>query len=131
MRNGLTGLYNRAYFLNQVEKLAIRSVTEGIGLAILMVDVNHFKRINDRHGHLIGDVVLRDVSGVLRESTRTEDLVARFGGEEFIIALPVASAELATDRADRIRRNVAARRIRTAVGEVRVTVSTGLAHAAP
>lgn len=131
VRDGLTGVYNRTYFLNQVGKLATRSAEEGTGLAILMVDVDHFKRINDRHGHLVGDVVLRDISNVLRESTRTEDLVARYGGEEFIIALPVSSPKLAIDRADRIRRNVAARRIRTGVGEVRVTVSIGLCYAMP
>jgi two-component system, cell cycle response regulator len=131
VRDGLTGVYNRSYFLNQVGRLSARSSAQGIGLAILMVDVDHFKGINDRHGHLVGDIVLRDVSGVLRESTRSEDLVARYGGEEFVVALPSAGPDLATERAEQIRRNVAARRIRTDSTEIRVTVSIGLAYSSP
>ena len=55
-----------------------------------MLDIDHFKRVNDRHGHLVGDGVLREVAAVIRESTRPEDLVARFGGEEFVVALPIS-----------------------------------------
>ena len=131
VRDGLTGVYNRTYFLNQVGGLAARQAAQGIGLAILMVDVDHFKRINDRYGHLVGDIVLREVSAVIRESTRAEDLVARYGGEEFIVALPVSSPDLATERAERIRRASAARRIRAGGSEIRVTVSIGLAFGAP
>jgi two-component system, cell cycle response regulator len=131
VRDGLTGVYNRAYFLNQVGGLSARGAAQGVGLAILMVDIDHFKRINDRYGHLVGDIVLRDVSAVIRESTRTEDLVARYGGEEFIVALPSSSPDLATERAERIRCNVANRRIRAAVGEIRVTASIGVAHGLP
>jgi two-component system, cell cycle response regulator len=128
VRDGLTGVYNRSYFLNQVGRLAGRYTAQGVGLAIMMVDVDHFKRINDRYGHVTGDLILREVSSVIRESTRAEDLVARYGGEEFILALPASSPELAAERADRIRMNVGARRIRTSGGEVRVTVSIGLAY---
>ncbi len=91
VRDGLTGVYNRTYFLNQVSRLTARHAAQGIGLAILMVNVNHFKQVNDRFGHLVGDIVLREVSAVLRESTRAEDLVARYGGEEFIVALPISA----------------------------------------
>jgi diguanylate cyclase (GGDEF)-like protein len=131
VRDGLTGVYNRAYFLNQLGGLSARQAAQGLGLAILMVDVDHFKRINDKHGHLVGDVVLREVAAVLRESTRTEDLVARYGGEEFIVALPASAPDLATERAERIRCNVANRRIRAAVGEIRVTASVGVAFGLP
>jgi diguanylate cyclase (GGDEF)-like protein len=131
VRDGLTGVYNRSYFLNQVGRLWARSASQGIGLAILMVDVDHFKRIDDRYGHLVGDIVLREVSGIIRESTRTEDLVARYGGEEFIVALPSSSPDLAVERADQIRLNVGTRRIRTSAGEVRVAVSIGLAYGSP
>lgn len=127
VRDGLTGVYNRSYFLNQVGPLSARSASRGIGLAILMVDIDHFKQINDRYGHLVGDAVLREVSGILRESTRSEDLVARYGGEEFIVALPSSSPDLATERAEQIRASVEARPIRTDGDEVRVTVSIGLA----
>jgi two-component system cell cycle response regulator len=131
VRDGLTGVYNRTYFLNQIAGLTARHAAQGSGLAILMVDVDHFKRVNDRFGHLVGDVVLREISAIIRESTRTEDLVARYGGEEFIVALPTASPDLAIERADRIRLNVAARRIRTGGGEIRVTVSIGLSYGWP
>ena len=63
-------------------------------MAILMLDIDHFKQINDRYGHVAGDDVLREVAAVIRESTRAEDLVARYGGEEFVIALPVSLAVL-------------------------------------
>lgn len=128
VRDGLTGVYNRSYFLNQVGPLAARSASQGLGLAILMVDVDHFKRINDRYGHLVGDAVLRDLSGVLRDSTRSEDLVARYGGEEFVVALPSSSLDLAAERAEQIRQCVESRRIRACGNEVRVTVSLGLAY---
>ena len=129
VRDGMTGLYNRAYFLNQVGGLSARHAAQGIGMAILMMDVDHFKRVNDRYGHLAGDSVLRGVAQVIRESTRTEDLVARYGGEEFVVALPVSSPDLATERAERIRSNLAGRPIRAGGGELRVTVSIGLAFA--
>jgi diguanylate cyclase (GGDEF)-like protein len=132
VRDGLTGVYNRSYFLNQIAGLSARHAAQGHGLAILMVDVDHFKRVNDRYGHLVGDVVLREISSIIRESTRAEDLVARYGGEEFIVALPATSPDLAVERADRIRLNVAARRIRTGGGgEIRVTVSIGLSYGWP
>ena len=105
------GLYHRAYFLSQIGSLAERYAASGIGMAILMLDVDHFKQINDRYGHVAGDDVLREVAAVIRESTRAEDLVARYGGEEFVIALPVSLASLAVRRAERIRVELAARTI--------------------
>ena len=129
VRDGLTGLYNRSYFLNQVGPLSQLGAIRGLGLAILMLDVDHFKRINDAHGHDIGDVVLREVAAVLREATRNEDLVARYGGEEFVLALPVAAPDQATERAERIRVSLAERRISAGTTTLRVTASLGLAFA--
>ena len=63
----------------------------GLGMAVLMVDIDHFKLINDSYGHDVGDRVLREVAGVLRQSMRGDDLISRFGGEEFVVALPVAA----------------------------------------
>lgn len=128
VRDGLTGVYNRSYFLNRLGPLVARSYSQGIGLAILMVDVDHFKSINDRFGHLVGDVVLREVASLLKESTRNDDLVARYGGEEFIVALPFSSADLATERAEQIRLGVGAKPIPFIGGTARVTVSIGLAY---
>jgi diguanylate cyclase (GGDEF)-like protein len=131
VRDALTGLYNRSYFLNQIAALRWTHVAQGIGLAVLMLDVDHFKRVNDRYGHLAGDAVLRDVAAVIRESTRSEDLVARYGGEEFVVALPVSTPERATERAERIRANQVARRILAGGQEIRVSVSIGLAFGPP
>jgi two-component system, cell cycle response regulator len=131
VRDPLTGLYNRAFFLNQIRSLAARCAVRKTGLAVLMLDVDHFKAVNDRHGHDIGDKVLMAVAGVLRETTRAEDLVARYGGEEFVAALPVNEPDLAGERAERIRCTLAARRIAAASEPIRVTASLGLAYGLP
>jgi diguanylate cyclase (GGDEF)-like protein len=101
----------------------------GLGVAILMLDVDHFKRVNDTFGHDAGDQVLREVASVLREATRPEDLVARYGGEEFVLALPVVAPDQATERAERIREALAERRIIASGSSLRVTASLGLAFA--
>jgi two-component system cell cycle response regulator len=131
VRDCLTGLYNRAYFIDQVGPLAERYSSQGLGMAILMIDIDHFKRVNDDHGHVAGDGVLKEVSAVIRESTRSEDLVARYGGEEFVVALPVSCLELALERAERIRQNLAERAVWTDSAQVRVTASIGLAFGPP
>jgi diguanylate cyclase (GGDEF)-like protein len=142
VRDPLTGLYNRSFFLDQLAPLSEIAASRGLGLAVLMLDIDHFKQINDGLGHDAGDAVLREVATILRESTRNEDLVARYGGEEFILALPVAAPDQAAERAERVRSNLAARRISPAcvlaTGEVcasgemlRVTASIGLAFAHP
>jgi diguanylate cyclase (GGDEF)-like protein len=129
VRDALTGLYNRAFFLNQIGPLAEYNAVRGLGLAILMLDVDHFKRVNDTFGHDVGDRVLREVAGVLREATRTEDLVARYGGEEFVLALPVLAPDQATERAERIRVALSERRIVADGITIRVTASLGMAFA--
>jgi len=126
VRDNLTGLYNRAYFLEQAGPLCDQYAQRDMGLAILMVDIDRFKQINDEHGHDAGDTVLREVARVLRESTRLEDLVARYGGEEFIFALPVASLDQAVERAERVRNHLAQRTMNVKGRQFRVTVSIGL-----
>ncbi len=128
VRDPLTGLYNRAFFLDQVGPLGDRGQRKGLGLAILLLDVDHFKRVNDTYGHAAGDVALREVAAVLRQATRAEDLVARYGGEEFVLALPVAAPDLAAERAERVRRALAARRIFAEGHPLRITASIGLAY---
>ncbi len=127
VRDPLTGLYNRAFFLSQFGPLADRGALKGLGTAVLMLDIDHFKRINDTHGHEVGDAVLREVAGVLRQATRSDDLVARYGGEEFVVALPVAAPDQATERAERVRATLASRRILAGGIPLRVTASLGLA----
>jgi diguanylate cyclase (GGDEF)-like protein len=131
VRDALTGLYNRSFFLNQVGPLAEFNAVRGLGLAVLMLDIDHFKRVNDTFGHDAGDHVLREVACVLREATRPEDLVARYGGEEFILALPVVALDHALERAERIRSALAERRIVAGGISLRVTASLGLAFAPP
>jgi len=129
VRDNLTGLYNRGYFLSQIGPLAeLNSMCE-LGLALILVDIDHFKRVNDTHGHTVGDLILREVADVLRESTRGEDLVARYGGEEFILALPSSSLEQATERAENIRSRLSSRLVEASQARVGVTASLGLSYA--
>ena len=95
-----------------------------------MLDIDHFKKVNDALGHDAGDDVLREVAQVLRNATRSDDLVARYGGEEFVAALPIASPEQAMERAEKIREGLSQRRIVAAGKLLRVTASLGLAVAA-
>ena len=127
VRDLLTGLYNRSYFLDQVRALASRSSANGLGLALLMIDIDHFKDVNDRLGHDAGDAVLRGVASLIRQATRSEDLVARYGGEEFAVALPVATAEMALARAEHLRETLAGTPLRFADCRLRVTASIGVA----
>jgi diguanylate cyclase (GGDEF)-like protein len=126
VRDELTGLFNRSYFLSRVGQLAGDGSSRDMGLALILIDVDHFKRINDAHGHAVGDQVLRQVGCMLRDSTRAEDLVARYGGEEFVIALPCHGLEQAIDRAERVRATLADRRVEAAGRDIRVTASFGL-----
>jgi diguanylate cyclase (GGDEF)-like protein len=96
-------------------------------VSLLMLDLDHFKRINDTYGHLGGDDVLKAFSVVVRSCLRKEDLLARYGGEEFVVLLPGASQTQASSLAERIREGVAARSFDANGHLVRVTVSIGIA----
>jgi diguanylate cyclase (GGDEF)-like protein len=131
VRDTLTGLYNRGYFLSQVGPLAELCAVRALGLAVILIDIDHFKSINDTYGHDVGDAVLRQVAEILQESTRVEDLVARYGGEEFVVALPSGSLEQATERAEQLRASLAGRQLSTRGAAVRVTASLGLSFCPP
>ncbi len=105
----LTGLPNRRSVLRQLEALISRGRRHGHALALLMVDADHFKAVNDRHGHAGGDAALRALAERLGERLRTEDVAGRFGGEEFVIGLPDADARGAATAAEAVRAAVAAR----------------------
>jgi diguanylate cyclase (GGDEF)-like protein len=127
-RDGLTGLYNRRYLDERLAEELSNARTHGWPLAIAFIDLDLFKRVNDTYGHQAGDEVLRGAARLLLAGTRSSDVVARFGGEEFLILLPgtgLASALVVTERL------VASfRESRHAVAghqEVRVTISVGLA----
>ncbi|MDX1452340.1 MAG: diguanylate cyclase [Oleiphilaceae bacterium] len=101
--DALTGLANRGYFFEAAEVLLDQARKEGVAMAILMMDLDHFKKINDTYGHQTGDEVLVKAGQVIASQCRPEDLVARYGGEEFIALLTVPTAELASQRAEQIR----------------------------
>ncbi|MGE5707765.1 MAG: diguanylate cyclase [Bacteroidota bacterium] len=126
--DGLTGVYNRRYFQRQLEAELQRAPRYGYPIALIILDVDYFKRFNDTHGHLLGDQILRSLAQILRESVRETDLVARYGGEEFAVILPETNAEQAVEVAERIRKNVAEHSFwGRAHAPVSVTVSIGIA----
>lgn len=126
-KDPLTGLWNRRHLQEQLPGLESLSHRHGIPLSVLMVDIDHFKRINDREGHAAGDEVLRVVASRLQESVRTEDLLARWGGEEFLIVLPMTGMPGAAETAERVRAVVAAQPVALGDRAIRVTVSVGCA----
>ncbi len=102
----VTGLYNRRYFETQIQAEVQRARRQQQDLALLMVDIDDFKRINDTYGHLEGDRALRDVANLLRRGVRIFDLCTRYGGEEFAIVMPGATRHVAVQIAERIRRGI-------------------------
>jgi diguanylate cyclase (GGDEF)-like protein len=103
IRDPLTNLYNRRYLEEMMERETRRAVRGEHGLGVLMLDLDHFKNFNDTHGHDAGDTVLRETAAFLLKSVRAEDIVCRFGGEEFVVILPVADVKATQARAERIR----------------------------
>ncbi len=101
-RDGLTGLYNRAYLDKRIEDEFKLSRSRGWPMAVIFLDLDHFKSVNDKYGHQAGDIVLRMAASLLMDCTREEDVVARYGGEEFIVVLPGHAEESARIVADRI-----------------------------
>ncbi len=125
--DGLTKLYNKRYFEERIDEILSRAERHEQKLAIVMMDIDHFKRVNDTYGHPVGDIVLRDVSRVLRESMRKIDLVARVGGEEFVVVLDGADAEQAFGKAEELRDQIGELAFETESGRFQITASAGLA----
>ncbi len=129
--DGLTRLYNRRHFMERAESEFERSRRYQRELSVLLLDADHFKHVNDDHGHETGDRVLRVLAGACRQSLRQLDVIGRYGGEEFVVLLPETSAALAAETAERLRREIEQLRVPSPVGEIHVTVSIGVATAGP
>lgn len=125
--DALTGLFVRHYFLGRAREELARSKRHGFSCTLLMTDLDHFKQKNDTYGHLAGDVVLRDVARLLKRNLREVDLIARFGGEEFILLLIETDLEHALPIAQRLRQLVEMHPIRAYDELLTQTVSIGLA----
>jgi two-component system cell cycle response regulator len=127
IRDSLTDLFNHRHIMDLAHHEFERVGRYQDAFSVLMIDVDHFKRINDEHGHDAGDAVLREVSHLLRDTLRTVDSVGRYGGEEFVALLPHTSPEEARQTADRLRQKVQGHTFRAGEHDVRVTVSVGVA----
>lgn len=123
----LTGLYNRRHFFALAEQEFQRAMRYGSEFGIIMLDVDHFKLVNDNHGHLAGDLVLKAVAIDIRHSVREVDIVGRYGGEEFIILLPQANLFTAGKTAERLRSLVEKNRYQAVEGGLQITISAGVA----
>jgi len=127
LRDGLTKLFNKRYLMERLDaelKFAHRHET---AVSLLMLDLDHFKAINDTHGHLAGDAVLAHVATLIARAVRNEDVVARFGGEEFAIVLRAIAVDGAMNMAERLRKLVEQSAVMWNEAEQRVTVSIGVA----
>lgn len=124
----LTGLYNRRYMNNQLQQFMHRAVIGNKPLSVMMLDIDHFKHINDTYGHQAGDEVLQEIAERLRQNVRPMDVVCRPGGEEFLVILPDTPGDMACAAAERVRRAVAAGTF-SVLGNTRqvsVTISAGV-----
>ena len=127
----LTGLANRRLLGARLKREIDRAKRFETDLAVLMLDIDHFKQLNDRFGHPKGDAVLKDVARVLEEGVRSVDTVARAGGEEFVVVLPRTDAEAAERVADKLRSRIAAHEMAGLEGQAKVTISLGVAVLMP
>jgi len=103
VRDHLTGVFNRRYMEETLERELLRAARKGFSLGIIMLDVDNFKRFNDSYGHAAGDAILHELSNLLLKHVRGEDILSRYGGDEFIIILPDASQEVTMERAELLR----------------------------
>jgi diguanylate cyclase (GGDEF)-like protein len=125
--DALTGLFVRRHFLERAGEEVTRSARHGLPCTLLMVDLDHFKQKNDTYGHLVGDVVLRDVAKLLAKNLREVDLIARYGGEEFVLMLIETGPNQALPIAQRLAQLVAVHPIRAYDELLTQTISVGMA----
>jgi diguanylate cyclase (GGDEF)-like protein len=126
-KDSLTGLYNRWFVIEKLDSELNRSLRHGSPMSLLMLDIDHFKRINDTWGHTAGDQVLQSIGKLLRDSCRVYDVPARYGGEEFCIVLPETKPDNTTIVAERIRHRLASTELVCGDSSIVVTASIGIA----
>lgn len=127
IHDSLTKVYNRRYFMRRYLEEFERAKKFNFNLSFLMIDIDHFKKINDTYGHLVGDAVLREVANLIKENIREIDFLARFGGEEFSAILPETDKAGAIMMAERISSRVSRRRIQVFDETLNTTISIGVA----
>lgn len=125
--DGLTGIFVRRHFLERFQEEMARSVSYNLKFSFLMVDIDHFKRQNDTYGHLVGDVILKEIAQILKANLREIDLLGRYGGEEFSIVLPDTNRIGAIQAAERIRLSVEKYCFKAYEELIKVTISVGIA----
>lgn len=123
----LTGIPNRGVVLDALSREQARQVREDMSFGVILADIDHFKYINDKYGHLCGDAVLKEVAHRMLDCARPYDTVGRYGGEEFLIVVPSSGAVGPLELAERIRKALDSQPVITEAGEVRVTASFGVA----
>ncbi|MFC5704379.1 diguanylate cyclase [Cohnella faecalis] len=124
--DGLTGCYNRRYLMQQMEHEVLLNMRYHIPFSVFLFDIDHFKQINDRYGHLVGDEVIRGTADAVRAKLRRTDILARYGGEEFTIYLPHTNREQAELLADRIMTAISDNIVHSGNEQVNVTISMGI-----
>jgi diguanylate cyclase (GGDEF)-like protein len=128
--DGMTGLFNRSHFLMLAETEFERAIRYERPLSLLLLDIDRFKSVNDRHGHDTGDRVIVEIANVMRYLAREADLTGRLGGEEFVVLLPETAMADAAVLAERLRIGIAGTPIQSASGDLRLTASIGVSEAA-
>lgn len=129
--DAVTNIYNKRYFLERFHEELSHAKRTQKPIALLMIDIDHFKAVNDTHGHLAGDMVLHQVAQRLQHEVRTEDLLARYGGEEMAVLLRGADEPSALQLAERMRQTMAATPIPYEKNQIPVTISIGVAALGP
>ena len=127
IRDPLTDLFNRRYLEETLERELARAAREDYPVCVILIDLDHFKRVNDTYGHEAGDEVLKILSVALSEQCRRGDFACRYGGEEFVIVMPNINLEIAYERAENIRRSLNSMRVPYGQYHLTITISTGIA----
>lgn len=127
-KDGLTGLYRRSVFNEKLKEEFSKAKNFKYILGMMMIDIDHFKNINDKYGHQAGDEILKKVASIIKNCVYETDFVARYGGEEFIVIMPRAQREGSFRKAEYIRENIEKTKFKVGMVELKITISIGIAY---